>query len=117
MSQTTGSIRSRATYAILTVALLLTFPVDPAAAQRPQPKAYATFQGDTMYTVLPPNTIPAIFEPEFLSGKKADSQMSPGEPVIGIVLGGEARAYSMWQLDAHEIVNDTIDGKPIAVTW
>ena len=31
--------------------------------------------------------------------------------------GDEPRAYSTWQLDRHEIVNDTFDGRPVAVTW
>ena len=39
------------------------------------------------------------------------------EPVLGIVLDGEALAYSLWQLDAHEIVNDEIKGTAIAATW
>ena len=111
------SHRASAAFALLAVTGFLTFPVNPASAQRPKPETYATFQGDTMYTVLPPNTIPAIFEPEFLSGEVAAAQMSTNEPVIGVVLGDVARAYSMWHLDAHEIVNDTIDGKAIAVTW
>ena len=56
-------------------------------------------------------------EPEFLSGEEAAAQMSPDEMVMGILVGGEARAYSLWHLDAHEIVNDTIAGTPIAATW
>jgi hypothetical protein len=43
--------------------------------------------------------------------------MRAGEPVLGVVIGGEARAYSLWQLDAHEIVNDQIAGKAIAAAW
>ena len=43
--------------------------------------------------------------------------MSPHEPVIGIMVDGDARAYSTWHLDAHEIVNDTISSTPLAVTW
>jgi hypothetical protein len=34
-----------------------------------------------------------------------------------LIVGGEARAYSLWQLDAHEIVNDEVAGTAIAVTW
>lgn len=86
-------------------------------AQRPEPKVYGIFDGEPMYTVLPPGAIPAIIQPEFLSGKEAAAQMSPEEPVIGVILGGEERAYSMWHLDAHEIVNDTIAGTAITVTW
>ena len=86
-------------------------------AQRPEPRVHGVFDGDTMYTVLPPGEIPAIMEPEFVSGAEADSQMSPEEPVMGIFIDGEARAYSLWQLDAHEIVNDEIAGVAIAATW
>jgi hypothetical protein len=43
--------------------------------------------------------------------------VSGDEPVIGVVLGGEARAYPTWQLNAHEIVNDRIGNRSIAVTW
>lgn len=90
---------------------------DPALSQRPELEVHGVFDGDTMYTVLPPEAIPAILEPEFISGEEADSQMSPDEMVMGILAGGEARAYSLWHLDAHEVVNDTIGGIPIAATW
>ena len=76
-----------------------------------------TVGGDPVYQILPAGAIPAIHEPEFLAGPEADAQMSPGEPVLGIVLDGEARAYSLWHLDAHEIVNDRIAETPFAVTW
>ncbi len=86
-------------------------------AQRSDPRVFGVFDGDEMYTVLPPGTIPAIDEPEFISGEAARAQMAGSELVMGIVVGGEARAYSAWQLDRHEIVNDRIAGSAIAVTW
>lgn len=86
------------------------------AASR-EPEVFAEVGGDPVYTVLPAGAIPAILEPEFVSGEKAASQMLAEEPVLGIVLGGEARAYSLWQLDGHEIVNDTVGGIPIVVSW
>jgi hypothetical protein len=76
-----------------------------------------TIDGDPMYRVLAVGAIPAIDAPEYISGKQAERHMRPEEPVIGVVVGGEARAYSLWQLDAHEIVNDEIEGSAIAVTW
>jgi hypothetical protein len=88
-----------------------------ASAQRTPPKVHGEFDGEPMYTVLPPDAIPAIREPEFVSGAAAKAQMAPDEPVIGVVIGGTARAYSAWQLDAHEIVNDVIEGTAIAATW
>lgn len=96
---------------------LLFLVVLPAAAQRPDPEVHGMFDGEPMYTVLPPNAIPAIMAPEFVSGADAAKQMLPQEPVLGVVIGGEARAYSAWQLDAHEIVNDTVGDAAIAVTW
>ena len=89
----------------------------PAVAQRPEPKVVATIGGEDVYEVLPVGAIPAIDQPTFLTGEAANAQMQPGELVLGIVVGGEARAYSLWQLDAHEIVNDQIAGKAIAATW
>lgn len=96
-------------------ALLLA--TSPVAAQRAEPEIHGTFDGEPMYTVLPPGAIPAINSPEFVSGAAAVEQMLPQEPVLGVVIGDEARAYSAWQLDAHEIVNDTVGDSAIAVTW
>jgi hypothetical protein len=98
--------------AVISLALTI-----PAEAQRPKPKVVATVGGDDVYQVLPVGAIPAIDDPSFVSGAAANAQMSPGEPVLGIVLDGEVRAYSLWQLDAHEIVNDEIKGTAIAATW
>jgi len=86
-------------------------------AQRPAPGVVATIGGEDVYQLLPVGAIPAIDDPEFVSGNDADRQMRAEEPVLGVVIGGEARAYSLWQLDAHEIVNDEIAGRAIAATW
>jgi hypothetical protein len=86
-------------------------------AQRPEPEVVATVGGENVYKVLPVGAIPAIDDPEFVIGRMADRQMRSEEPVLGVVVNGEARAYSLWQLDAHEIVNDEIAGTAIAATW
>ncbi len=39
------------------------------------------------------------------------------EPVIAVTLGGESRAYPLQILTWHEIVNDTLGGVPVAVTF
>ncbi len=46
-----------------------------------------------------------------------EAQSQPREPVLGVVVDGAARAYSLWQLDHHEIANDEIAGTAIAATW
>lgn len=68
-------------------------------------------------TLLPRDAIPAIFEPDFVAGFEADEQYEPNELVLGVEIDGEARAYSIPFLSGHEIVNDTVAGHPIAVTW
>ena len=104
-------------YLAMAAALIGLAVAIPAEAQRPKPEVVATVGGDDVYQVLPVGAIPAVDDPTFVSGAAANAQMSAGEPVLGIVLGGEARAYSLWQLDAHEIVNDEIKGPAIAATW
>jgi hypothetical protein len=72
-----------------------------------------------LVTVLPPDAIPALTKPIFLSRVDAGRLMLDDEPVLGLVdpVNGKAKAYSLWHLDRHEIVNDRLGGKPIAVTW
>jgi hypothetical protein len=86
-------------------------------AQKGTPEVYDTVDSDPIYRLLPPNAIPAILNPEYLSGEDADQQMRDTEPVMGLLIGGQSMAYSLWQLDAHEIVNDVVNDIPIAVTW
>jgi len=86
----------------------------PAKPARPS----VLVEGEPMYTVLPKDSIQAIDEPVFVSAVAAAAFMSDSETVIGVVgAGGTARCYSAWQLDSNEIVNDTLDGRPIAATW
>lgn len=68
-------------------------------------------------TLLPKDAIPSIDRPEFATAKEAERFMAPGEMVIGVDIGGERRAYSVPLLSSHEIVNDVIGGRKIAVTW
>lgn len=63
--------------------------------------------------------IPAIDHPRFLSVEKsiADKYYGATEPVIGVVINGDARAYPLQILMWHEIVNDTVGGVPVTVTY
>ncbi len=104
----------RLSFAIL---LGLTLAASIAVAERPDPEVHGEFQGDKMYTLLPPDGIPAILDPEYLTGKEANAQMSADEPVMGLANDDDAVCWSTWQLDAHEIVNDEFNGTAIAATW
>ena len=68
-------------------------------------------------TLLRKDAIPAILEPEFLTVAEADEQMQGDELVIGVSIDGDSRAYSVNMLSRHEIANDVVGGKSVAVTW
>ena len=76
----------------------------------------AVIDGDVVVQVLPKDSIPAIDLPRFVQASAA-TFMRDDEIVIGVTDGTQAKAYSTWLLDGHEIVNDTIGSTPISVTW
>jgi Protein of unknown function (DUF3179) len=61
--------------------------------------------------------IPAIDHPKFASIGEADRFLAPREPVAVLDVGGDVHAYPLQILVWHEIVNDEIDGEPVAVTY
>ena len=90
-----------------------------ASSQAPENKEEIAAKYDqfTIVTLLPRDGIPAIDNPEFYSPAEADEFYSPDELIIGVEFNGDARAYSVPFLSGHEIVNDTVGGEKIAVTW
>jgi len=85
--------------------------VGAAGAQEPPTEADAP----KLVRVIPQDRIPAIFRPTYVEA--ASANLADDTPVIGLTINGEARAFALSLLDAHEIVNDTIGGTPVAVTW
>ena len=67
--------------------------------------------------VIPPDAIPAIDEPRFLSLEEASDWLSAESPVIAFERNGDARAYPLEILTWHEIVNDVVGGEPVIVTY
>jgi len=61
--------------------------------------------------------IPPIDDPVFVSVAEAEKLIAPTEPVISLTVDGARRAYPLAVLIWHEIVNDTIAGRPVAVTY
>lgn len=66
---------------------------------------------------VPKDGIPAIDRPSFESIASARRWLDPDEPVIAVAVGDRARAYPIQILIFHEIVNDELAGRPIAVTF
>jgi hypothetical protein len=96
--------------------LFLLFTLSACARQQ----TIASSTSETEYdliTLLPRDAIPAIDDPQFLTAAAADEVYDPDELIIGVAFDGDARAYSIPLLSNHEIVNDTVGGVKIAVTW
>ena len=60
---------------------------------------------------------PVIRKPQYLTANQGDHALAHDEPVLGLVIGSEARAYSTNQLNDHEMVIDTIADTPVLVTY
>jgi hypothetical protein len=89
--------------------------IEPTVAEQ----ATATPDGEEyrLVTVLPRDAIAAVDDPQFYGVLGADLEYGAQERVMGVVFGGEARAYSVDLLAQREIANDTVAGQPIAVTY
>jgi hypothetical protein len=65
----------------------------------------------------PRDGIPPVDEPKPTSQAHSDDWLADREPVLAVEIGDQARAYPLQILVWHEIVNDTLGGRPIAVTY
>jgi hypothetical protein len=64
----------------------------------------------------PKDGIPSIDNPEFVPVAQMDG-LDDMEPVMGLEINGDARAYPLRVLMWHEIVNDTVGDRPVTVTY
>jgi len=64
----------------------------------------------------PKDGIPSIDNPKFVAAKEAEFMPDDGV-VIGLKINGEAKAYPLFIMVWHEIVNDHVGGVPVAVTY
>ncbi len=72
---------------------------------------------DEIFSGGPPKDgIPSIDEPVFKPVAEI-TDLGPQEPVIGLTINGDARAYPLRILTWHEIANDTVGGVPVAITY
>lgn len=65
----------------------------------------------------PKDGIPALDKPKFVSIEKAKLWLAEKEPVVSLVIDGEARAYPLQILIWHEIINHEFKGVPVSVTF
>ena len=65
----------------------------------------------------PPDGIPSIDAPKFVSVAEADKFLQNSDQVVGVNIKGDIRTYPLQILVWHEIVNDFIGGSPVAITY
>jgi hypothetical protein len=58
-----------------------------------------------------------IDKPVFAPASDPPQYMREDEPVVSLELNGDARAYPLAILIGHEIVNDTVGGVPVTITY
>ena len=99
---------------------VLSFPVGPSALDDVNDLAFVTpliDPGDLLSGGPPADGIPSIDAPVFLSVPENLEILPPNEPVVALEINGDARAYPVRALVWHEIVNDTVGGVPVVVTY
>jgi hypothetical protein len=87
---------------------------DPGSAEFPEPLVPL---GEIISGGPPPDGIPPIEDPVFLDVADNLEILDPAEPVVALEINGDARAYPIRAMIWHEIVNDTVGGVPVSVTY
>ena len=91
------------------------FALEPLKADR----AYLVSSGnprDFLQTLDNPSTIRGAEMLDYNQNQRRKYVVTT-DRVAGVALNGEARAYPLHVLNAHEVINDTLGGVPIAVSY
>ena len=105
-------------YVMFVGCVALVAACSPASTPTPTPASTATpHYVAELVRVLERDNIKAVVGPAIVQASAAEAEFDPAEPVLIASVSGEERAYSVVQMGIHEVVNDTLAGVPIAVTW
>ena len=65
------------------------------------------------------NQIAPVYSPKFVTIGEAVrlGWLTPDHPVVVVKVADDARAYPLAMLTIHEVVNDTVGGEPVVVTY
>jgi hypothetical protein len=93
-----------------------TYGFDLASFDVPRQYLAAAMTKDNLEALV----TPALMTPvavDSLNRAERGKYLVSEDLVIGVALGGVARAYPIRVLDWHEVANDTLAGVPLAVCW
>jgi hypothetical protein len=96
------------------------FPIGPSALDNALDPAFPApliDPDDLLGGGPPPDGIPPIDAPVFVDVVANLEILPPNEAVVALEIRGDARAYPVRAMVWHEIVNDTIGGVPVVVTY
>ena len=87
----------------------------PAGGQQEQPTVTGAepYHGVLQYRAKDAKL--ALVRPSFLTAEEAG--LPGGVSVVGVAINGEARAYPLYVLKNHQVVNDRLGKVPIAASW
>lgn len=108
--------RHRRSFAVAALVVVACTAADAATLRTNRSKALVPLD-EIVSGGPPPDGIPAIDRPAFVTPADAAAWLKPREPVLALTIGGDARAYPLQILMWHEIANDVVGGVPVAVTF
>ena len=85
---------------------------DPFGSGHPEPLVDL----DEIRGVVPPDAIPALEDPAFEPAAEV-GWLAGVEPVLALEINGDARAYPLRIMTWHELVNGTVGGVPVTVSY
>ena len=107
-------------WASLSLVSMMPALADPAAWRQEWPRTdfsrHAVAYDEIVSGGPPKDGIPAVDNPSFAPVSEIHG-LAPHAPIISVAISGDAKAYPLRIMIWHEIVNDTVGGVPIAVTW
>ncbi|MBL8671608.1 MAG: DUF3179 domain-containing protein [Alphaproteobacteria bacterium] len=118
--ETHPSVRPHASYAALTEAVHSL--IDPAFSRFLGPSRIGSAARTAIrieeitWGGVQVDGIPALVDPAHVPAAEA-GYLGADEPVFGVALNGEARAYPLRILDWHEMANDVVGGVPVALAY
>jgi hypothetical protein len=97
--------------------VLSSLTIDQSQAQKEEEEKHIVPLDQIVSGGPPPDGIPSIDNPKFVTVQQAGTFISDSDLVLGVNVNGDVRAYPLSILVWHEIVNDKVGGVPVAVTY
>ena len=113
----------------LVTAWIVIAPLSGRSAAEPPDSDFvihqATVPDDLIVRAMAKDGVRVLSEPQTMDPAEIDRRneeergklLVSGDRVIGVVIGNDVRAYPLRLMRWHEVVNDTVGGEPIAVTY